>query len=307
MRNNLFRHNLTNHILAALLALLLWLYVATADLAAPTDVSKAFSDVALEVRNIAGGLVVTNDLRSAVTVTVRGAASLTDQMTKDSISAYLDLSNAAAGSGQYTVKVVVPQGLSAIASPSRLEVTLEQVLTVDVNLQSIGDRVVQNGQLLVADLSPQFVKVTGRRSLVERVQKAVVQTNWSQATTGARLSLPVQLVDAGGQEIEGLQVEPNVVQATVNRYAGKQVPVTVPTQGQLPSDHQLGDITVSPESVIVYAPQSVLDELQSISPAAIDLSGITDSATINTSLVLPQGVLAVEQTEVQVLVQVRPE
>lgn len=306
MRNNFLRHNLTYHILAALLALALWSYVKTADLASRTDVSKAFSDVALEVRNIATNLQVTSAMPQTITVTIRGLPSAAEQATRQNISAYVDLQNAAEGTGQYAIKVVSPQGLSAIASPSRLEVKLEQVLTVDVGLQTIGDRVVQNDHLLVAGVNPQFVHVTAVRSQLERVVKATVQTDWVRATTGARLSLPVQLLDAGGQEIKGLRIEPSVVEAIVNRFAGKTVDVTVPTEGQLPVGYQLVGVQASPESITLFGPPGILANLQSVSPAPISLNGLTANATISLALVLPDGVLAATTTQVQVTVQIKP-
>lgn len=306
MRNNPFRHNLTNHVLAALLALLLWSYVKTADVVSSTDVSKAFSDVVLEVRNVDASLRVINALPQTITVTVRGPVSEIEKVTRETLLAYLDLSNAKAGTGQYVVKLVAPFNLSATASPARLEVETEKLLAVDVNLQASGDRTIQNDQLLVAELSTTFVRISGVQSQVERVRQAVVRTNWQQAQPGARLSLPVSLLDANGQKIVGLEVTPGVVETIVHHYAGKRLGVVVPTEGELAVGLHLAEILPQPAEVIAYGPAEELAELDSLSTSPIDLSGVTASGKRDLELLLPQGVLALSDQEVAVQVLIQP-
>lgn len=306
MRNNPFRHNLTNHLLAALLAILLWSYVKTADVVSPSDVSKAYSDVALEVRNVAANLQVTNALPQTITVTIRGAVNEVDKVTRENLLAYLDLSNARAGTGQYVVKLGVPANVSATASPARLEVHLERLLAVDVNLQAAGDRVILGDQLLVAEPSAAFVRISGAESQVERVRQAVVRTNWQQAAPGDKLNLPVTLLDANGQEVAGLEITPSVIETTVHRYAGKQLQVVVPTEGELAANLRLVSITTEPAAVIAYGPAEFLGSVETVSTAAIDLSGVRASGTRELELALPEGVLALSSETVSVRIRTEP-
>jgi len=306
MRNNPFRHNLTNHLLAALLAILLWSYVKTADVVSPSDVSRAYSDVALEVRNVAANLQVTNALPQTITVTIRGAVSEVDKVTRENLLAYLDLSNARAGTGQYVVKLGVPANVSATASPARLEVHLERLMAVDVNLQPAGDRIILGDQLLVAEPSATFVRISGVESQVERVRQAVVRTNWQQTAPGDKLNLPVTLLDANGQEVAGLEATPNVIETTVHRYAGKQLQVVVPTDGELAANLRLVSITPEPATVIAYGPAEFLSATETVSTTAIDLSGIRASGRRDLDLVLPEGVLALSSEAVSVRIQTEP-
>lgn len=306
MRNSFSRRNLTYHLLAALLALVLWSYVKTAALVTPSDVSKSFSDVALETRNLAPDLQITNTVPQTVTVTVRGTSALVDQVTRESLAAYIDLEAASEGSGQYAVRISAPQGVSVSASPSRLEVWLEQVLTVDWGVQAAGDLVIADDQLLVANLNPQFVRISGIRSQIERLSKAVVQTNWTGAASGTPLSLPVQALDSTGQEVKGLRIQPAVIQAEVIRYPGKTVNVVVTTAGQLPAGLQLTTVQPTPSAVTLYGPADVLAAVQTVGPAPINLDSLTANATVSLPLQLPTGVLAASSSQVQVTVQVKP-
>ncbi len=306
MRNNPFRHNLTNHVLAALLAILLWSYVKTADVVSPSDVSRAYSDVALEVRNVAASLQVTNALPQTITVTIRGAVNEVDKVTRENLIAYLDLSNARAGAGQYVVKLGVPANISATASPARLEVHLERLMAVDVNLQPAGDLIIEGGQLLVAEPASTFVRISGVESQVERVRQAVVRTNWQETQPGASLSLPVTLLDANGQEITGLETTPNVIETTVHRYAGRQLQVVVPTEGELAANLRLVAITPEPAVVIAYGPVEFLDTIEAVSTTAVNLSGIRASGKRDLDLVMPEGVLALSSEVVSVRIQTEP-
>ncbi|MGI6358962.1 MAG: YbbR-like domain-containing protein [Bacillota bacterium] len=306
MQNDSFRPNFTSHILAALLAILLWSYVKTANLAPPAEVSKAFADVALEVRNVASHLQVVNELPKTVTVTVRGLPGETEAVTKESLAAYLDLSTAKAGKGQYVVSLVVPAGFSATSSPPRVEVQLEQLLSVDVSLQVLGDQVIHNQQLLVAELPVSFVRVTGIQSRAERVREAFVQTNWQQVQDGAKLSLPVMLRDVAGQEIGGLQVTPAAVEVTLHRYSGKQLPIVVASEGELPPEWQSVEFTHEPLQVTVYGPSELLDQLDAISTTAIDLSQLTEDTEQTLPLLFPEGVMAPSVEQVQVKVMLTP-
>ncbi len=306
MQNDLFRHNITSHILAAALAILLWSYVKTANLAAPVEVSKAFADVLLEVRNVATDLQVINDLPKTVTVTIRGLPGETEAVTKEAVAAYLDLSTARAGTGQYAVSLVVPVGFTATSSPSRLEVQLEQLLTVDVGLRVEGDRVIHNQQLLIAESPVNYVRVTGIRSQVERVREAFVQTNWQQVQDGAQLSLPVILRDVAGQEIAATQVNPGAVEVTLHRYNGRQLPIMVDTKGELAPGWQSVEFTLLPEQITVYGRPESLESLELISTAAIDLSQLTEDSELTLALLFPEGVLAASEEQVKVQVSLTP-
>ena len=174
MRDRFLRHDATIHVLAALLTLVLWSYVKTADLAPRPETSQTWTDVPLEVRDIPADVFLVNELPSTVTVVLRGNPSALDQVLRENLLAYVSLSGAKEGVGHYAVKVMHPQGLAATVTPPRVEVRLEKELRRDFDIQVSGLEQDELGQHVQATISPQSVRITGLRSKIEQISQVVV-------------------------------------------------------------------------------------------------------------------------------------
>lgn len=306
MKNRWHSENLTLHILAALLAVVLWSFVKTADLPTRADSSQTLSNIPLEVRDIPSGLQVTNELPTAVSVTLRGATTTLEQVSRDQLVAYISLAEASEGTGQFAVKVANPEGLSATAHPSRVEVRLEQVLSADFTVKPLIIGGAEDRYAYVA-LKSASVKVTGVRSQLTSVSQAVVLVDLQGVNVGDKLDLqlPVRLRDAAGQELKQLVVDPGTVQATVQLFSGKKVAVEPVFRGDVAEGFRLDSWRVEPESVIVYGSAASLESLQSIQTRPVDLTGINTNTAITVELVLPTGIVAVQPTGVELSLQVK--
>ena len=301
--NKLFKQNITLHVLAILLSIVLWSYVKTADFTARPETSVTWDSIPLEVRDIPSGLVLTNELPTTVSVVLRGSDSVVDQVLKENLLAYVSLSGANEGVGQYAVKVIHPQGLAATPTPARVEVRLERELTADFDLRIDGLERDDQSYYLTATPSPSFVKVTGLRSQFERVQQAQVVINQASIRESGRLRLPVRLLDARGQEVTGLLIEPGVVDVDVVRLPGKLLPVVPDFSGQLPEGYTLQEGRIEPEAVYVYGTEEVLAGLEQIVTEPISLEEITADTTLSVQLVVPSQAVgsSVDQVQVQLI------
>lgn len=301
--NKLFKQNITLHVLAILLSIVLWSYVKTADFTARPETSVTWDSIPLEVRDIPSGLVLTNELPTTVSVVLRGSDSVVDQVLKENLLAYVSLSGANEGVGQYAVKVIHPQGLAATPTPARVEVRLERELTADFDLRIDGLERDDQSYYLTATPSPNFVKVTGLRSQFERVQQAQVVINQASIRESGRLRLPVRLLDARGQEVTGLLIEPGVVDVDVVRLPGKLLPVVPDLSGQLPEGYTLQESRIEPEAVYVYGTEEVLAGLEQIVTEPISLEEITADTTLSVQLVVPSQAVgsSVDQVQVQLI------
>lgn len=301
--NKLFKQNITLHVLAILLSIVLWSYVKTADFTARPETSVTWDSIPLEVRDIPSGLVLTNELPTTVSVVLRGSDSVVDQVLKENLLAYVSLSGANEGVGQYAVKVIHPQGLAATPTPARVEVRLERELTADFDLRIDGLERDDQSYYLTATPSPNFVKVTGLRSQFERVQQAQVVINQASIRESGRLRLPVRLLDARGQEVTGLLIEPGVVDVDVVRLPGKLLPVVPDFSGQLPEGYTLQESRIEPEAVYVYGTEEVLAGLEQIVTEPIRLEEITADTTLSVQLVVPSQAVgsSVDQVQVQLI------
>lgn len=304
MGNKLFRQNVTMHVLAILLAIALWSYVKTADFSARPETSVIWDSVPLEIRDIPSGLQLTNELPQTVSVLLRGSASVLEQVLKENVLAYVSLSEANEGVGQYVIKVIHPQGLNASPTPGRIEVSLERELAADFDLQIEGLKTDDLSYHISATAMPAFVKVTGLRSQFERVRQAQVTVNAASIRQSSKLQLPVKLLDTKGNEVTGLVIEPGVVEVDVVRLPGKLLPVVADLQGQLPNGHRLESSQVDPESVYIYAPADILATLEQIRTEPIGLGELTEDTSLSVKLSLPEGVNSSSRADVQVKLKV---
>lgn len=304
MGNKLFRQNVTLHVLAILLAIALWSYVKTADFSARPETSVTWDSIPLEIRDIPAGLHLTNEPPQTVSVVLRGSDSVVGQVLKENLLAYVSLSEAGEGVGQYAVKVIHPQGLNATPTPGRIEIRLERELTADFDLKIEGLEQSDPSYHISVTANPTFVKVTGLRSQFERVQQAQVTINQASIKQSGRLQLPVKLLDNRGKEVAGLVIEPGVVEVDVVRLPGKLVPVVVDFSGQLPDGYRLEASQVEPDAVHVYATAEVLETLDQITTEPLSLEGVTADTSLSVRLVLPGSVAVSSQTEVQVRLKI---
>lgn len=304
MGNKLFRQSVTLHVLAFLLAIALWSYVKTADFSVRPETSVTWDSVPLEIRDIPAGLYLTNELPQTVSIVLRGSASVVDQVLKENLLAYVSLSEASEGAGQYAVKVIHPQGLNAAATPGRIEVRLERELTADFDLKIEGLEQSDPSYHVSVTANPGFVKVTGLRSQFERVQQAQVVINQASIRQSGKLQLPVKLLDNRGKEVAGLVIEPGVVEVDVVRLPGKLVPVVVDLSGQLPDGYRLEASQVEPDAVYIYATAEVLATLDQITTEPLSLEGVTADTSSSVRLVMPDKVAGSSQAEVQVRLKI---
>lgn len=304
MGDKLFRQNLTFHVLAIVLAIVLWSYVKTADFTSRPETSVTWDSVPLEIRDIPAGLFLTNEVPQTVSIVLRGSASVVDQVLKENLLAYVSLSEASEGAGQYAVKVIHPQGLNAVVTPGRIEVRLERELAADFDLKIEGLEQIDPSYQVSVTANPTFVKVTGLRSQFERVKQAQVTINPASIKQSGKLQLPVTLLDSRGKEVTGLVVEPGVVDVDVVRLPGKLVPVVANFSGQLPDGYRLESSQVEPDTVYVYADAEVLATLDHITTEPISLEGITADTNLSVGLVMPDNVAGSSLTAVQVSLKI---
>ncbi len=82
-------------------------------------------------------------------------------------------------------------------------------------------------------------------------------------------------------------VTPATVKVVTDRKVSRDFPVTVKTLKRLPGRRRLLGVRAEPESVTVEGPQRLVDRIESIQTEEVDLSGITQSVTLEKKLISP--------------------
>lgn len=304
MANRSSRENITIHVLALLLAIVMWSFVKTAEIPGRLEASRIFHNIPLEVRGVPEDMHLANRPPESVSVTVRGASQVLEQLQREQIVAYLDLEQAQEGARYHSLRILVPAGLTATMNPSRAYITLERVLTADFELQIIAEGRPANDKYPVLTAANRFVRVSGPRSQVSRVVGAALQVDLTGIYEDTSLLPMVQLLDAAGRQVTGLLVDPGAVAVNIELLSGKELPVRPVVSGEPAAGYELHSITVEPSSIVIYGPASVLEGLTYLETELVNLEGLTEDTEFTVDLVLPTDIYGAQETTMRVEVTV---
>lgn len=113
------------------------------------------------------------------------------------------------------------------------------------------------------------------------------------------------ILDANGNPLN-VTVEPNIIRVTVPVYEQSAIiPIEAVTTGEVADEFRLVDTLLADTEVRVFAPLEVLEGIESVETAPIDLDELDKSGKVTTTLRLPEGATALDQKEVDVQLLIR--
>lgn len=160
---------------------------------------------------------------------------------------------------------------------------------------------------------PSQVSVSGPKSLVDQVRRAVVQLplgSLSSARPQDSISSAIELQDAAGNPIASslIRVTNDSIAVTdtridVNVYPMRDIPVSVDNivTGEPGHGYRLDEVKITPSHVAIAAEEEILDELEALFVAApVDISGKTDTVIATSPLRPLSGVAHIAAEEVTI-------
>lgn len=304
------RNNTVAKIVAFALALMLWA-VLNIENDSPQAVEsipvKTLVDVPVEVRYDASSYKLVKE-PAAVTVVVQGEQSLLNQvqLLRENYTLYVNVSHLS--SGTHTVPVQhsdFPSGVSIRVEPEKVEVGLEKLVTVTekVAINVTGEP--QPGYEMSSPVvSPSEIQLTLPESEAERVARVEANVNVQGVQQNVEKTSRVQVLDQDG-EIMDVEPEPRNVDVTVSvDRISKTVPLRIPGSGFPPEGYAVERIQVQPETVRLFGPISVLEEIDELQTAEVDVSSYQENQTLTVELPQPPEVQDVEPREATVTVEI---
>lgn len=304
--------------LAILMALATWMFVVQQT---NPITNQRIDNVPLIIEGPPEGLRLMNELPGTVTVLARTSDRLLPSLSPSSFRATVDLSDLEPGLHRLDVNVdteVRPVRIVAI-SPSPIDVQLAAVVsrTAPVHVVVLGEETISPAVEISgpARAAPAEVVVTGAEADVSRVARVQADILVSNAAGPLQRLRPVTPVDESGALVEGLTVQPEQVQVSVElerRADARDVGVRVLTEGEMPSGYRLSAIVVAPSEVTLLGSEEQLAQLEgAVTTFPVDISGAIDDLSIQAALDLPPGVEAVDSSgevvrSVVVRVEVEP-
>ncbi|MED3647095.1 YbbR-like domain-containing protein [Halalkalibacterium halodurans] len=235
------------------------------------------------------------------------------RFARPSYEVFVDLTEA--GEGSHTVDVEhrgFPGDLAVTVEPRMARVQLEerQTVSVPVTVEMINEEEIEPGfSPGTPVVSPVNIEVTAGRSKVEQVASAVVYVDMTGAEGEIEQDLEVQLLNAAGEPLD-FDREPQTVNVRIPvESPSVELPVRVTRAGELPDGLSIESVEIEPNTVTVYGPQDVLDELSVIEgeDLSVDLSAIEDTETITLDVPVPEGAESVSPAQIEVTLHIEEE
>lgn len=303
-----FRHNLWYKLVALVLSVALWTYVATrlnplitAEVALPVDVEKWEEGV----------VVPTKVTPETVRVPVRGRQSVVQRLQRDREGARLVAYLTGLGSGENQPVPVeptdLPPGVRADwdAGPV-VSVTLEAVVERDAEVSVLRRGSPPRGyRVVTTSATPTEVTIRGPKSEIEAVAEVVVSVSVSTVTETTETTEPVRALRADNSPANVEAQPPEVkVHVEIAPAPRKTVPVVV-SYGSPPNGYVVAGTSAEPSEVTIVSRGGDLSAITSIATETVSLSSVTDTTTRTVGLRAPRAVSIEGARTVKVTIRIR--
>ncbi|WP_299144692.1 YbbR-like domain-containing protein [uncultured Dialister sp.] len=261
-------------LLCLIAACALWVYVMNEQ---NPQVENTYT-VPVETRNLDRSLVATN-VPSTVKVKVRMARSDMIYMRSDNIKAYVDLSGMTDGDYPNTpILVSVPGDESVVSvTPKTFDLNIDTyaVKTLPANVQIFGTPET-NFSVESNKVTPDTITIAGSSTMVAKADRAVVSVNIAGKEKSFAEFDSVNILDADGNTVTGLDIMPSQVKVTVKMKEETKLgnlPIKIETKGEPAKGYKVGKITVTPPVATLTAPISFFAANRTLDLDPIDVTG----------------------------------
>ena len=311
-------------LLSLVLALVLWAGLITQDPDLTRE--KRFQDVHVTVNNedilrVNGYIVISdlNALLSDVDLTVEVPQMQYAAAQASNYNVRVDLNRLQKSAGEQELNILTTStstyGKVTRVSPSTVKVMVEEyeIASFPVNVAQTGETP-EGFYAVSVTRDPEWITVSGPRSLVDRVDRAeaVLDMSGLPAREGTvQRSLHFELLDAEGQVVssEHLQVTRERINVGVTLYTSRDIALLtaqlytgVPAEG-----YEVTDVHVTPSYVTVAGRQSVVETIDLLQTARlVNVNGAKGTVTSTVELAKPQNLQWISATRANVTVVIRP-
>jgi YbbR domain-containing protein len=306
---NWFLKNIDIKLLSLFLAIILWLYIAGGE----NPMVENFIDISLTQTNLGEGLVI-KEFPTNVSVGIKGPKNVINNISSYQISGVVDFSEInKEGLHKLKVEVAAPKKTQITRIiPSEIKVEVERVLTkeAEVGYSLIG--IPEKGYSLADEpqFNPSKVKIIGAQSVLENVKQIICAIDISGIKEDLNRKIKVKAVDANGNEIKEVKIEPDILEVSISLtrgYPEKQLAVKPRIIGKPAPGYYISQILSNPDEIKIFGNYSKISNLEFLETIPIDVNGITKTLSVKVPPALDEGLNIVEgeTTLIEVTIQVK--
>ncbi|MDD2220934.1 MAG: CdaR family protein [Clostridia bacterium] len=299
-----FTENIKYKLIALLMALLLWIFVAQSQ----NSTAEQVYTVPITSMNLAGDLALTEQSEQ-IQVRLQGERQLLNSIDSTDITISCDFSDLSVGEHDLSVMASAPAGTKVVSvSPQEITVRLEKIESRTFTVQAKVNGKVESDayQLLEPLVSPRDIVIYGPGSYLDSIEQVfVVPVIPSGQITSFSSRLPINVVSSlGSQVVSQLELVPATAEVfvpIVTDASSKLVAINVNTAGKPASGYQLSRIVLEPTFFEVFGNQAELQILNYLQTSVIDISGARGKIARDVTVDLPDGMSLAAENKVNVV------
>lgn len=286
---HLIKNNWKLKLLSVIGAIVLWSFVIS--IQNPT-VRLDIKDIPVTFENEnklnEKGLVLLNDDRPKVNITIRGPRSKMLNMTGQHVKVSADLSEYNEGLNPLSLKVELPREIELVNEPSGVSVDIQKIITkkFHIDVELVGN--LQDGYILESTkATPEEISIKGARSLVESINKVRAVLDANTLTKDMVTNVNLEALTKDDKVVDNVILGQNFANIGVTVSKSKEVKLTALTEHSLDKDLKLISIEIDPKNFLIKGNKKKVDQIVDIPTKKIDLSKIKSSTTISVEPDLP--------------------
>ncbi len=271
-------NNLPLKVFSVILALILWTHVMVN---VDPDKPKKFKNIPVVIDNAEleeRELVVVSPIKPTVNVKINGKHSKLKDILESDIVAKVDLSNFEEGEAVARIEIEDIREVSRSqveVIPKTIKFKIEKIIEREINIETVLDGEIPKGYTSgQPELSEKIVKIKGPRSLVESVDRAVVNVGLTNETEDIKKNgLPITIFNKEGEEIQDISKDISKVDVQISVSQIKKVSIE-PNIINRSAENQDVKYMLVPQVVEIMGKKADLDKIDKIKTKPIDATTI---------------------------------
>lgn len=277
-------------IVSLLSSAMLWLYVIAI---VNPDSTSSLEGLTVNISNTVelaeNNLILSSESKPTVNLTLEGKISDLRKLKKENIRASIEIQNPAEGKNEATINVTVPTNVRYKLEEDTIMVQLEKTISKehDISISLPKDKNINDYSV---SRSINSVKVSGPRSVVNKVDKVVAIIKDDSFTINKNIGVQLKAIDLNGNIVENATLENSIMQIKLNKIEQKEVYV----EPVFKTNVDKNNVVVNPEKIIIYGEASVLEKVDRVYTKPINIKDLKSQNEILIEIELPEGLSTVK-------------
>lgn len=286
--------------ISIIFAIACWFYV---DITVEPDIQISVRNIPVAFEGLdalrSRGLMISDSNDFTISLKLSGQRSVLSQLNKSNVTVTVDASSQITVPGAQDLDYTV--SFPNTISNGSVKIRSKSVETIDVNVIRISSKTVSvsgafTGSVAEGCMEDGFrleyndVTVSGDKSVIKRIDHAVVTLEKSGLSETWEGTLPVTLVDQNGKTIdsEELSLSSSEMDVTLVVRKIKEIPLTITIKDGGGATEADATWEVTPKRIVISGPDEELAELTEWNIGTVDLAQVITSANLVMDISLPQ-------------------